>query len=107
MHQGEALALYLLDHHTQYLLLCLLVLGQKHQSGAILTFLGHGDALQQYKLVGYLHHDAGTVAGLVAGLGAAMLHVLQHLECIVHQLMTLAAVDIHHHAHTTGIVLVG
>ena len=106
MHQLQPLALDLLDHHTQNRLLCLLVLGQEHQSCTILSFLRHGDALQQNKLVGNLHHDTSTVARLVARLGTTMLHVLQHLQGVVHQLVTLAAVDVHHHTHATSIVLV-
>ena len=45
MHQLQALALNLLDHHAQYLLLCLLVLRQKNQTCAVLTLFGHGDTL--------------------------------------------------------------
>ena len=106
MHQLQTLALYLLDHHRQNLLLCRLVLGQEHHARAVLSFLGHGDALQQNELVGYLEHDARSVARLVARLGTAVLHVLQHLQGVVHQLVALAAVDVHHHAHTAGVVLI-
>ena len=54
----------------------------------------------------YLHHDAGTVAGLVARLSAAVLHVLQYTQRIVNQLVTLSSMYVHHHAYSTGIVLI-
>ena len=56
----------------------------------------------------YLQHDAGAVAGLIVGtLGAAVLHVLQHLEGGIYQFVRLVAVNVHYHAHAAGIVLVG
>ena len=106
MHQLQPLALDLLDHHTQDLLLCLLVLGQEHQSCTILTLLGYGNTLKQNKLMGNLHHDAGTVASLVTRLSATVLHVFQHFKGIVHQLMAFTSVDVHHHSHTTSVVLI-
>ena len=105
MHQLQALALYLLYHHTQYLLLGLLVLRQEHQSRAILSLLRHGDALQQDKLVGYLQHDARTVA-VLSDFRPTVPHVLQHFQRIVYQFVALVAVYVHHHAHAAGIVLV-
>ena len=45
MHQRQSLALNLLNHHAQYLLLGLLVLWQKNQTCAVLTLFGHGDTL--------------------------------------------------------------
>ena len=54
----------------------------------------------------YLQHDARSVARLVARLCAAVLHVLQHLQGLVHQLVALAAVDVHHHSHAAGVVLI-
>ena len=54
-----------------------------------------------------LYHDASTVAGLVACFGSSVLHVLQHFQRVVHQLMAFAAMNVHYHADTTGIVLVG
>ena len=53
-----------------------------------------------------LNHDAGTVARLVARLGTAVFHVLQHFQCIVHQLVALAAVDVYDHSYAARIVLV-
>ena len=35
-----------------------------------------------------------------------MLHVLQYLQGVVHQLVALATVDVYHHTHTTSVVLV-
>ena len=106
MHQLQALALNLLNHHAQYLLLRLFILWQEHQSSTILTFLRHWDTLQQNKLVGNLYHDTRTITGLVACLGTTMLHVLQHLQRVVNQLMTFTSVDIYHHTHATSIMLI-
>ena len=75
MHQRESLTLYLLDHHAQYLLLDLLLFWKEHEARSVLSFLRHGDALQQDKLVGNLQHNSRTVASLVSGLSTAMLHV--------------------------------
>ena len=106
MHQRQSLALNLLDHHAQNLLLRLLVFRQKDQSCTILALFRHRDSLKQNKLVGYLYHDTRTVTGLVACLGATVFHVLKHLQCIVNQFMTLATMNIHHHAHAAGIMFI-
>ena len=106
MHQLQALALYLLYHHAQDLFLGLHVLGQEHQTCAVVTLLRYGDALQQNELVGNLHHNTCAVARLVARFGTAVLHILQHLQGIVHQFVTLAPVDIHHHAHAASVVFI-
>ena len=106
VHQLQPLALNLLDHHAQNLLLGLIILWQKNQTSAILTFLGHRDTLQQNKLMGYLYHDTRTITGFVACLGATVFHVLKHLQCIVNQVMTFSAVDIYHHTHAASIMLV-
>ena len=78
MHQLQSLALYLFNHHRENLLLLALALGQKHQARAVLSFFRHGYALQQNELVGYLQHNARTVARLVACFGTSVFHVLQH-----------------------------
>ena len=83
-----------------------LVLRQEHQTRTVFSFLRHGDALQQNKLMGNLHHDTSAVARLVACLSPTVLHILQHLQGVVHQLVTLAAVDVHYHTHATSIMLV-
>ena len=106
MHQCESLALNLLDHYREDVLLCFLVFWQEYQSRSILTFLGHGDTLQQDKLVRNLYHDTGSVASLVASLSSAMFHVFQHLQCIVYQIVTLSAVDVYYHSHAASIVLI-
>ena len=56
--------------------------------------------------MGYLNHYTGTVACLVSRLGSSVLHVLQYLQCIVHQFMALSAVDIHNHTYTTRVMLI-
>lgn len=44
----------------------------------------------------YLHHDAGTISRVGVGtLGASMLHVFQHLQPLLHELMTLDTLDVH------------
>ena len=103
--QLQSLALYLLYHHAQNLLLRRLVLREKDQSRAVLSLLRHRDALQQYKLMGYLEHDAGSIT-ILTYLRSTVPHVLKHLQRIIYQLVTLAAVDVDYHAHTAGIVLV-
>ena len=46
VHQRQSFALYLLNHHAQYVLLPGGVLGQEHQSRAVLSLLRHGYSLQ-------------------------------------------------------------
>ena len=106
MHQLQPLALYLLNHHAQDVLLLLFVLGHEHHSRAITSFFRHGDALQQDKLMRDLQHYSCAVARLVACFGTSMLHVLQHSQGLVNQLVALASMYVDHHAHTTCIVLV-
>ena len=108
MHQLKSLALYLLNHDGEYLLLASLVLGQENQTRAILPLLGNRNALKKDKLVGNLKKNACAIAGLaVSTLGATMSQVLQNFQCVVNQLMTLTSVDIHHHTHAARVVLVG
>ena len=57
--------------------------------------------------MGNLNHNTGTVASLVARLGATMFHVLKHLQRMIHQFMALTAVNVDYHTHTACIVLVG
>ena len=106
MHQLQSLALYLLDHHRENLLLLLLLLWQKNQPRAVLSLLWHWNTLQQNELVRNLQHDACTVACLVARLGPSVLHVLQYAQCLVHQFVALASVDVHHHAYAACVVLI-
>ena len=53
-----------------------------------------------------LNHDSSTITCFVTSLGTAMLHILKHSEGTVHQVVTLSAMDIDHHTHTTSIMLV-
>ena len=105
MRQLKPFTLHLLYHHAQYLLLRILVLRQEHQAGTILPLLRHRNTLQQYKLMRYLEHDTGSITVLTY-LRTAVTHILKHLQRIVHQLVTLSAVDIHYHTHAASIVLV-
>ena len=106
MHQLHTLALYLIYHNRQNLLLFLLIFRQEHQPRAILSFLRHGDALQQNELVGYLQHNTRSVTCLVACLGTSVFHIFKHAQRLVNQFMALAAMYIHHHTHATCIMFI-
>ncbi len=110
MHQLQTLAFNFLDHDTENLLLRILdlrsSLRQKDQTCTVLTLFWYRNALQKNKLMRNLHHNARTVTCLVARLRTPVPHVFQHFQRIVHQLVALASVNVHHHAHTTGIVLI-
>ena len=83
-------------------------LWQEHQAGAILALLGHRYALKQDELVWYLQQDASAVACLAVGaLCTTVAQVLENLQRVVDEIMALVAVDVHDHAHTTSVVLVG
>ena len=107
MCQFEAFAFYLLDHDVQNLVLQLLVSRKKHQACSVTSLFGYGNALQQNKLVWNLNHYASTITCLVTSLGSTVLHVLQHAQSVIHQLMTLASMYVHHHAYAARVVLVG
>ena len=80
-------------------------LGQEHQAGAVASFFRDGDALQEYEFVRDLQHDSGAVARLaVCALGAAVAHVLEHGQSVVHQLVGLVAADVYDHTDPAGIV---
>ena len=106
MHQRQAFALNLFYHHAQYRLLLVLVFGEEHQSRAVFSFLWHGNALQQNKLVRNLQHNSRTVARLVARLGTTMFHILQYTQSLVHQFVTLASVYVHYHTHAACVMLI-
>ena len=108
MHQLQTLALNLLNHDGENLLLTGLILRQENQTSTVFSLFGYRDALKKNKLVWNLQQDAGSVAGLaVSALGATMSQILQHFQCIVNQLMTFTSVDIHHHTYAARVVLVG
>ena len=107
MHELQSLALYLLDHDVQNPVLQLLVSRKKHQTCSVTSLFGYGNALQQNKLVWNLNHYASTITCLVTSLGSTVLHVLQHTQSVIHQLMTLASMYVHYHAYAARIVLVG
>ena len=52
-----------------------------------------------------LDHNAGSIA-VLSHFCPTMAHVLKHMQCIVHQFMALASMDVHNHSDTTGIVFV-
>ena len=106
MHQCQSLAFYLFYHHTQYFLLSLLFFRKKYQSCTILSLFWYWNTLKQDEFVRNLHHDTCTVARLVAGFGTTMFHVLKHSQRIVHQLVTLATVNIDNHSNAAGVVLI-
>ena len=55
-----------------------------------------------------LEHDTGTITRLVIGtLSTTMAHILEDLQGVIDQLMTLVTVDIHHHTYATRIVFIG
>ena len=107
MHQFQTFTFDFLYHDVQNLILQLLFSRKKHQAGSVTSLFGHGNALQQNKLVRNLNHYASAVTCLVTSFGTTMLHVLQHSQGVIHQLMTLASMYVHHHSHAARIVLVG
>ena len=107
MHQRQPFAFDFFNHHPQNLCLHIFVPGQKDQSRPILSFLRHGDSLQEDKLMRYLHHDACPVTRLVVSpFRSAVFHVLKHLQGGVDQFVRLVSTYIDYHAHTTSIMLV-
>ena len=68
-------------------------------------FFGHRNALKQNELMRNLDHNAGSIA-VLSYFCPTMAHVLKHMQCIVHQFVTLAGMDVHYHSDTTGIVFV-
>ena len=107
VHQLQPFTLRFFFHNRKYLLLFLLILGKKHQACSVLSLLWYRDALQQNELMRNLNHDASAVARSVTGLGSTMLHVLQHLQGVVHQFMAFCSMNVYHHAHATRIMFVG
>ena len=107
MHQFQTITFDLLNHDVQNLVLQLLFSRKKHQASSVTPLFGHRNALQQNKLVRNLHHNASTVTCLVTSFGTTVLHVLQHAQGIIHQLMTFASMYVYHHTHAARIVLVG
>ena len=108
MHQCQAFPLCFFGEDFKEIRLAQFVFGQKYKAGAIPTFFGHGNTLEEDKLVRYLNHDACAVACLVVcTLCASMLHVFEDTQGVVYQFVRLAAVNVYHHAHAASIVLVG
>ena len=108
MHQLQSLAFNFLNHDRENILLFLLILRQEDEPRTIFTFFWHWDTLKKNKLMWNLEHDTGTITRLVIGtLCTTMTHVLEYLQGVIDQLMTLVTVDIHHHTYATRIVLIG
>lgn len=63
--------------------------------------------MKQNKFMGYLQHDACSVACFVVGaFCTTVLHVFKHLQGGIHQFVTLAAMDVNNHTHATSVVLI-
>ena len=110
MHQFQTITFDLLNHDVQNLVLQLLFSRKKHQASSVTPLFGHRNALQENKLVRNLHHNASTVTWNKKHpqyFSADPLHVLQHAQGIIHQLMTFASMYVYHHTHAARIVLVG
>ena len=107
MHQFQTVTFDFLNHDVQNLILQLFFSRKKHQSCSVTPLFWHWNALQENKLVRNLHHNASTVTCLVTSFGTTVLHVLQHAQSIIHQLMTFASMYVYHHTHAARIVLVG
>ena len=57
--------------------------------------------------MGYLDHDARTVTGLgVSSLGAAVHHVLEHLEALLDKAVAFQAPGVDQEPHATSVMLV-
>ena len=107
MHKRQAFTFDFLNHDTENPCLLLFVLREEHQSRTVFPFFRNRNALQQNEFMRNLHHDAGTVTGLVVGtLRSTVLHVFQNLQGRIDQLVRLVAVNIYNHPHSAGIMLV-
>ena len=88
MHQGQSLLFNLFDNDAQDDSLVFSVFGKEKQAGAVFSFLGNGNALQQNEFVRYLQHDAGTVSGFVVRpFRSTVAHAFQYLQCRFYQFM--------------------
>lgn len=93
--------------NVEYCLLYVLIFREKHKAGTVAALFGHCDSLQQNKLVRYLYHYAGSVAGLgVGAFGTSVDHVLKHLQSFFNKLMRFYALDIDEQSYAAGVVLV-
>ena len=108
VHQLQALALNLLNHDGQDLLLAFLVFWQEDEASAVFSLFRYRYALEKDKLMGDLQQYAGTVAGLaVSALGSTMPQVLKNLQSVVYKLVALSAMDVNYHSYATSVMLVG
>ena len=108
MHQLKSLTFNLFNHDRENILLFLLILRQEDETRSVFSLLRHRDTLKKNKLMWNLEHDTGTITRLVIGtLSTTMAHILEDLQGVIDQLMTLVTVDIHHHTYATRIVLIG
>ena len=108
MHQLKSLTFNLFNHNREDILLFLLILRQEDKTRTIFSLFRYRDTLKKNKLMWNLEHDTGTITRLVIGtLCTTMTHVLEYLQGVIDQLMTLVTVDIHHHTYATRIVLIG
>ena len=107
VHEIEADTLDLLDNDGEDLLLSYRVLREEDQTGTVAALLGYRDTLEKDELVRNLKKDSCAVSGLVACLRPTVLHVLEHLQCVVNKLVRLCAMYIDNHSYSARIVLVG
>ena len=87
-------------------------LGKEKHTYAIVSRLPQLDAALRggllKKLVGDLEEDAHTVAGLALGvLSGPVLQLFHDFQGVVHRPVALPALDIHHGADSTGVMLKG
>ena len=107
VHKRQPLALYLLNHYAQYVLLLSLILRQEDESRSVFSLFRNRYSLQENKLMRYLQHYSGSVACLVVGtLGTAVSHVLEHFQGVVNKFMALVSMYVDNHAHAACVMLV-
>ena len=106
MHQSKTLTLYLFNHDRENLTLTFLVFWKENDTRAVFSLFRHRDTLKKNKLVRYLKQDTSTVARLVTSLCTTMLHILEHAQCVVYQVVAFVTVDVNHHAYATSVMLI-
>ena len=83
------------------------VLREEHHTHSVAALLRDRNSVQEYELVGYLNHYAGTVAGIgIPAFSTSVGHILEHRQTFLYDVMVFCSVDIDDKADAAGIVFV-
>ncbi len=105
-HERKTCHLDMTSHNLHALVTCRLIARQEQKTCTILSALRDWNTMQKDKLMRYLSHDTCTITTLTIGtLSTSVAHILENLQSILDNIVTLISINIYNKSHTACIML--